>query len=65
MAPVQLDGAGEWALPEIGAGEAELGVGGGVSGAGTSGEEAVVLEASRSAPWVGEVAVELVGDGDG
>lgn len=62
VASVELDGADEGALPEIGAGETEVGIGGGgVSG----GEKAVVLEASGGASGVGEVTVELVGDGDG
>lgn len=54
VASVELDGADEGALPEIGAGETEVGIGGGgVSG----GEKAVVLEASGGASGVSEVTV--------
>jgi len=61
MALVELHGAGERTLAKIGAGESKIGIGSGVGG----GEKAVVLEASGGASGVGEVAVELVGDGDG
>lgn len=60
MALVELDGAGDGTLPEIGAGESEVGIGG-IS----AGEKTVVLEATGGASGVGEVTVELVGDGDG
>lgn len=60
MALVELDGAGEGTLTKIGAGESKIGIGGSLGG----GEKAVVLEASGGASGVGEVAVELVGDGD-
>lgn len=49
MAVVQLDGAGEWTLAEIGAGETELSVAGAVA----AGEQTLVLKASRSAPDLG------------
>lgn len=61
MPLIELHRAGEGALPEIGAVESVVGIGGGVSG----GENAVVLEAAGSASGVGKVAVELVGDSDG
>lgn len=63
MAVVELDGAHEWALPEVGSGESVVRFGSIV----WSTEYAVVLEAAGSAADLGgveEVAVAL-GDGDG
>lgn len=63
VAVVELDGAHEWALPEVWSGESVVGFGSIV----WSSEYAVVLEAAGSAADLGgveEVAVAL-GDGDG
>lgn len=55
VALVELHGASKGALAEIGAGETEVGIGGG--GGFSGGEKAVVLEASGGASGVSEVTV--------
>lgn len=65
MALVELHGAGELGLPELGAGEAEeLGVAPAVAPAAGAEEEVLVLEAARGAPGGLGVEGEGVGDGD-
>lgn len=66
MALVELHGAGELRLPELGAGEAELGVAAPAGGrlAAAAEEERLALEAPRGATGGLGVGGEGVGDGD-